>query len=288
MKILKAIVLLFLSCGTVCAQAPLRSGKPVMSSDPEGVAPLGVLQAIASLPVGSAYLKASDTNPSVFLLAKVGTPGARGLYFATMEGIRKPGGELVFGRPVKVKAFWGKPKNMPVYGCVFNYKGGVLSLWAESKESLTLASFDPDTRELSKIASVPVDGLEGVHSISAVELADGTLDVTAIAGDGSRYRTDRAKDESWYDGAMIYKGCIAKGGLRTMILKDPAKGGSFKDASPASFIIAPTGAVRICDPFMGADGYLVVNRFGVFAWQEASSVKVPRCRVLDESGDKVV
>ena len=73
MKILKAIVLLFLSCGTVCAQAPLRSGKPVMSSDPEGVAPLGVLQAIASLPVGSAYLRASDTNPSVFLLAKVCT-----------------------------------------------------------------------------------------------------------------------------------------------------------------------------------------------------------------------
>lgn len=288
MKILKAIVLLFLSCGTVCAQAPLRSGKPVMSSDPEGVAPLGVLQAIASQPVGSAYLRTSDSNPSVFLLAKVGTPGARGLYFATMEGIRKPGGELVFGRPVKVKAFWGKPKNMPVYGCVFNYKGGVLSLWAESQESLTLASFDPDTRELSKIASIPVEGLAGVHSISAVELADGTLDVTAIAGDGSRYRTDRAKDESWYDGAMIYKGCIAKGGLRTMILKDPARGGSFKDASPASFMIAPTGVARICDPFMGADGYLVVNRFGVFTWQEAASAKSPRCRVLDESGDKVV
>ena len=288
MKILKAIVLLFLSCGVLCAQAPLRSGKPVMSSDPEGVAPLGVLQAIASLPAGSAYLHDTDSNPSLFILAGVGTPAARGLYCATMEGIRKPGGELVFGRPVKIKAYWGKPKNMPVYGCVFNYKGGVLSLWAESQESLAMASYDPETRELSKFASIPVEGLAGVHSISALELADGTLEVTAIAGDGSRYRTDRAKDESWYDGALIYKGDIAKGGLRKMILKDPVKGGSFKEASAVSWMVAPTGVGRISDAFMGADGYLVVNRFGVLGWQEASSAKTPRCRVRDDSGRQVM
>lgn len=269
------------------AQVPLKSGKPVMSSDPDGIAPLGVLQTIATVPAGAVYLKPGDANPSLFLLARVGVPSSRGVYVATLNGVRKAGGELVFDKPVKIKAYWGKPSKMPDYGCFFNYKGGVLSFWAESKESLTLASYNPDEKQLVKIASVKVGGLGGVYGISAVELENGSIEITAIAGDGSRYRTDRAQNESWYDGAMIYKGAISKGGIRKMTLTDPLKGGSFTEASPASFMIALSGAVRIQDSFMGADGYLAVNRFGVLGWQDASSSRVGRSWVRDASGKSI-
>lgn len=289
MKRITSILLLLLCLvGILSAQAPLRSGKPLMSSDPEGLAPLGILQAVASLPVGAAYLSPEAVNPSLFLLARVGTPGSRGLYVSTLSGTRKAGGELVFEQPKKIKPYWGKPSAMPAYGCLFNYKGGVLSLWAENKDHLTLASYHPDTRELSRVASVEVEGLSGILSLSATELEDGSLCVTALCSDGSKYRADRAKDESWYDGAMIYKGDLSKGGIRRMILKDPLKGGSFKEASPASFIIAPTGAVRLQDGFMGADGYLVVNRFGTLGWQDASDPALPRGWVRNEALDQIL
>lgn len=287
MKKAGLITLLAALCIGAFAQAPLKSGKPVMSSDPDGIAPLGVLQTTATLPCGAAYLRASDAKPSVFLLARVGVPSSRGVYVATMSGVHKAGGELVFDRPAKIKAYWGKPSSIPAYGCFFNYKGAVLSFWAESRESLALASYDPDARQLSKIASVKVGGLDGVFGISASELEDGSIEIAAIAGDGSRYRTDRARNESWYDGAMIYKGDISKAGIRKMTLSDPLKGGSFTQASPASFMTALSGAVRLQDSFLGADGYLAVNRFGTLGWQDASSSKCARSWVLDASGRQI-
>ena len=288
MRFIKVFLLLLLTGSLVQAQPPLRSGRPVMSADPEGLSPLGVLQAVASLPVGAAYLRPDDPNPSLFLLARVGTPGARGLYCTTLSGTRKAGGELVFAQPEKISAFWGKPKNMPSYGCLFNYRGGVLSFWAEGRETLALAAYNPDTRELSRIASVPVENLSGVLSLSATELEDGSVCLTALCSDGSKYRPSRNGDESWYDGAHIYKGQLAKGGLRSLILKDPLKGGRLQEVSHASFITAPTGAVRLQDGFMDADGYLVVNRFGTLGWQEAASAEAPRRWVRDERGAQVV
>lgn len=287
MKVAKLIMFLVLCRTPALAQAPLRSGRPLMSSAPEGLAPMGILQAAASLPVGSAYLDSEAKYPSVFLVARVGVPAARGLYFSTITGTYRQGGQFVFGAPVKVKAYWGKPSNMPAYGCVFNYKGGVFSLWAEGRGTLTLASFNKATREMTKIASVPVEGLDGVFSLSASELPDGTVEITALAGDGTKYRVDRIKGESWYDGAHIFKGALSKGGVRSMILKDPLKGGRLEPVSAQSFIIAPTGVVRVKDEFLGADGYLVVNRFGITAWQDASSKGAARAWVRDADGSQL-
>ena len=253
------------------AQAPLKSGKPLMSSAESGLAPLGVTMGIASLPVGAAYISADAKGPSIFLLARNGVPAGRGLFYATMEGINKAGGQFVFSPLVKIKPYWGKPSKMPAYGCVFSYKGSIFSLWAESKMTLALASFNPETRELSKVASVPFEGLEGVHQLSACENADGSIELMAIVSDGSKYRVDRAADESWYDGRHIYKGAISKGGARSAVIKDPLKGGSFVDVAPTDFIIAPTGVVRLKDDFLGADGWLLVNRFGVLGWKDASA-----------------
>ena len=273
------------ACTMLSAQPALKSGKPLKSAAEDGLAPLGVLQSVGSLPVGSAYLGADAALPTVFIQSKVGVPAARGLYFSTMEGSLKAGGNFVFGAPRKVKAYWGKPSKMPIYGCVFNYRGEVFSLWEESSKALTLASFNPETRELSRVASIPFEGLAGVYKISACELSDGRLEVTAIAGDGSSYRVERAKDESWYDGAHIYKGNLSKGGLRRAVLRDIKAGGEFKPVSSEGLVIAPTGAVHLQDSFMGADGWLVVNRFGVLAWQDASSPKAPGSFARDASGN---
>lgn len=287
MRTLKLILLLTLCCTSAAAQPALRSGRPLMSAAPDGLAPLGIIQGVASLPVGAVYLDADAKYPSVFLCARVGVPAARGVFVATMTGSYRQGGQFVFDAPVKLKPFWGKPRNMPAYGCVFNYKGTVLSLWAEGRNSLTLASYNKDSRELSKIASVPVEGLDGVFLLSATELPDGGVEITALCGDGSRYRSDRSKDESWYDGAHIYKGELSKGGLRSMILKDPLKGGRLEPVSEASFITAPTGVVRVKDSFLGADGYLVVNRFGIAAWKDAASQFSPRTWVRDAGGEQL-
>ena len=287
MKRVSIFLTLILCCTALFAQAPLRSGRPLMSSDPEGFAPLGILQSIAALPAGAAYLRPSDPNPSIFLLARAGTPEARGLYCATMAGTRKPGGELVFNAPVKTKPYWGKPSKMPQYGCLFEYKGGVLSFWEEGKNTLTLASYNPDTQELARVASVSVEGLAGVHSLSASELPDGYIELIALVGDGSKYREERAKDESWYDGANIFKGALSRSGVRRVVLKDPLSGGTFKPVSPASFLIAANSAIGLKDDFLGADGYLVGNRFGTLAWQEASSIDAPRGWVRDETGRQV-
>ena len=287
MKKVTLLLILLLGCGSLHGQAPLRSGRPLMSSDPEGFAPLGVMQAIATRPAGAAYLRPGDANPSLFLLVRAGTPGARGLYCATLAGTRKPGGELVFDAPVKIKPYWGKPSQMPGYGCIFEYKGSVLSYWEESKNSLALASYNPDTKELSRIANVSVEGLSGIHALSASELPDGSIELLALVGDGTQYRVPRAKDESWYDGANIFKGALSRSGVRRMVLKDPLSAGSFKPASPAAFLIAANSAVGLKDDFMGADGYLVGNRFGTLAWQEASSADAPRRWVRDETGRQV-
>ena len=260
-----------LSVTAANAQPPLRSGKPIMSSAEGGLAPLEVTLAGASLPVGAAYLTQDAAYPSLFLLVRVAVPAARGLYCATMEGTYKAGGQFVFSAPVKVKPYWGKPSKMPAYGCLFPCKGSILSLWAESRETLTLASYNPETRELSKIASLPFSGLEGVYSLSAGELPDGSIEVLALVGNGGKYRKERAADESWYDGTHTYKGDISKGGVRSAIIKDILKGGSFKDVVPSDFIIAPTGALRLKHDFLGADGYLVINRFGVFGWKDSAA-----------------
>ena len=256
-----------------------------MSSAEGGLAPLGVMLGVASIPVGAAYLGNDAAYPSLFLLARVGVPGARGLYCATMEGTYKAGGQFVFSAPVKVKAYWGKPSKMPSYGCLFPYKGSVLSLWAESKENLTLASYNAETRELSKIASLPFEGLDGVYSLSACEHPNGGIEILALVGDGGKYRKERSVNESWYDGAHIYKGDISKGGVRSAVIKDIRKGGSFKEVVPTDFIIAPTGALRLKHDFLGADGYLVVNRFGVFGWKDSAAAG--RGFARDASGHQI-
>ncbi len=252
------------------AQPALRSGKPIMSADEKGLAPLGVTQAIATRPIGIAYVSAESASPSLFLMVRSGVPTARGIFYSTMEGTEKAGGRFVFSPPAKLKPYWGKPSNMPSYGCVFQFKGRVFSYWAEENASLALASFNPETREVTKVASVPFEGLEGIHYLSAIEGPGGTLELTALVNDGSKYRVDRQKDESWYDGAHIYKGAIARGGVRRAVVKDLLKGGRFEEAVPQDFMISPTGTVRIKDDFLGADGYLVVNRFGSVLWSDKS------------------
>lgn len=283
MKKYLTIITAVLLVVSATAQPALRSGGPIMSADEKGLAPLGVLQGVASQPVGIAYTSADAAAPSLFLAVRVGVPAARGLYCSTMEGTEKAGGRFVFAPPVKLKPYWGKPSNMPPYGCLFQFKGGVFSFWAESKSSLVLASFNLQTRELTKVASVPFEGLEGIHSLSAIEGPDGTLELTALVSDGTKYRVDRLKGESWYDGAHIYKGAISHGGVRRAVVKDLLKGGKFEEAVPKDFMIAPTGSVRINDDFLGADGYLVVNRFGSIRWSDANGKQYVR----DGSGNQI-
>ena len=253
----------------IFGQSQIRSGRPLMAGA-EGLATLNVGYVYNMYPIGYAN-PGGDANPTIFIMAKGGIGSSRGLYSATYL-YTTDDGHAVFSTPKKIKAFWGTPKSMPRYGCVFNFAGEVLSLWRETKNTLSVARYDKTSNTLVKLSSVEVEGLSRVDWLTACILKDKVVEIDAVYNNHVGYRPkDMGEDESYYDGAGIYRGTIPQGGVKRYFFKGINNISTPEILTDKNFIYAPNSAVRIGD---GKDEiYIVTNTLGALSFFDCESDK---------------
>ena len=261
--IICAFLLIIAQLSALAQNAPV-SGKPLMAGGEKHLAPLRVGLVYHQLPVGYADFPGS-TKPTLFLVSKGGIASARGLYFSTLRYMTEDG-HPVFTTPKKIKCFWGSGKNIPDYGCVFNFKGEIMSVWKASETELHVARYNPQANQLQSVGRITVGLLKDVQTISATELSDGSVELVLGYRDGGRYRpADFDGVESYYNAAGIYRGDLPWGGVKKIHLTDFRASSMIQSVTSPDRLLVLSGAARISHED-GGWGYVVSNTLGAFAY----------------------
>lgn len=264
MRIAVSIFLFLSSIFSVMAQSVPESGKALKAGGEKHLAPLTLGMVYNQHPLGYATLP-GKTKPSVFLSSKGGVAAARGLYYSTFRYMTDDG-YPVFTTPKKIKCFWGSAKHMPNFGCVFDFKGEVMSVWKASDTDLYVARYNPQTNELQRVGTITVGMLSDVMSVRASELPDGSVELVFAYRDGSRYRPSGYDNiSSYYDGAGIYRGEIPWGGVRKVVVTDFRATCLINTVTSPDRLLAITSAVRLSHGD-GSWGYVVSNTLGALAY----------------------
>ena len=277
-------LLLLVAQLTAFAQSAPVSGKALKAGGEKHLAPLSIGWVYNQHPVGYANLP-GQTNPTLFLSSKGGVAKSRGLFFSTLRYMTDEGNP-VFTTPKKIKCFWGTAKSMPDYGCVFNFKGEVMSVWKASNSELTVARYNPQTNELLRVGVITVGMLSDVTSIRATELADGSVELVIAYRDGSRYRPAGYDDiSSYYDGAGIYRGELPWGGVKKIVVSDFRSTNMLTSVTSPDRLLAQVCAVRVSHKD-GGWGYVVSNTLGALAYLDKDS-DYKRQYLWTAKGDKL-
>ena len=284
MRLIICAFLLIIAQLSASAQSTPVSGKALKAGGEKHLAPLSIGWVYNQHPVGYAYLP-GQTDPTLFLSSKGGVSRSRGLYFSTLRYITEDGNP-VFTTPKKIKCFWGTPKNMPDYGCVFNFKGEVMSVWKVSNTELTVARYNPQTNELLRVGVITVGMLSDVTAIRATELSDGSVELVIAYRDGSRYRPAGYDDiSSYYDGAGIYRGELPWGGVKKIVISDFRSTNMITTVTPPDRLLAQICAVRVSHKD-GSWGYVVSNTLGALAYLDKDN-EYKRQYLWNAQGEKL-
>lgn len=264
MRLILCTLLLVVAQISALAQSAPVSGKPLVAGGEKHLGPLRVGLVYHQQPVGYANFPGSDKH-TLFLVSKGGIASARGLYFSTMRYVTEDG-HPVFTTPKKIKCFWGSGKNIPDLGCVFNFKGEVMSVWKASDTELNVARYNPQANELQSVGRITVGLLKDVQTINATELSDGTVELVLGYRDGERYRpADFDGFVSYYDAAGIYRGELPWGGVKKIHLTDFRASCMIQSVTAPDRLLVLSGATRI-NHEDGGWGYVVSNTLGAFAY----------------------
>ena len=200
MKRTITLIIMAVCIQTLSAQTAPVSGNPLRAGGENNLAPLSIGLVYNQFPLGYANIPGTS-GPALFVASKSGVGSARGLYFSVFRYFTSDGNP-VFTNPKKVKCFWGSPKNMPEVGCVFDFKGEVMSVWKMSDSELMVARYEPQSNELLRMGVITPGLLATVNSIKATPLPDGSVELVFGYRDGAKYRPkDHDKISSYYDGA---------------------------------------------------------------------------------------
>lgn len=284
MKRTITLIIMAVCIQTLSAQTAPVSGNPLRAGGENNLAPLSIGLVYNQFPLGYANIPGTS-GPALFVASKSGVGSARGLYFSVFRYFTSDGNP-VFTNPKKVKCFWGSPKNMPEVGCVFDFKGEVMSVWKMSDSELMVARYEPQSNELLRMGVITPGLLATVNSIKATPLPDGSVELVFGYRDGAKYRPkDHDKISSYYDGAGIYKGEIPYGGVKKLVVSDFRSGVMMTNVTDADNMLALTGAARI-NHADGSWGYVTSNTLGALAYTDANNPSV-RKHLWKEDGARL-
>lgn len=284
MKRIITLIIMAVCVQTLSAQTAPVSGKPLMAGGEKHLAPLSIGLVYNQQPVGYAHLPGTDAA-TLFVASKSGVGPARGLFHSTFRYFT-PDGHPVFTAPKKIKCFWGSPKNMPDVGCIFDFKGEVMSVWKISDSELMIGRYVPQSNELVRVGTITVGLIATVTSVKATPLSDGSVELVFGYRDGSRYRPkDHDKLASYYDGAGLYKGEMPYGGVKKMVISDFRTGGSMTTVTAADNMLALTGAARV-NYKDGTWAYVSSNTLGALAYTDPASPAV-RAHLWTPQGERL-
>ncbi len=265
-RLLFVVLCLFQCLGFISNAQTLKSGHPIMSGETNGYAPYTTGAVVSMHPLGTAKLRPNDKAAALFVLSKTSVGEDRGYFY--MEYLHStPDGAPVFGEPKRIYHFFGgSSSRWPVSGQFFNYNGSVYSLWQfRNSTVLALGKFDPVTNQLTRITDINVGNMANVSSISVKVLKDNSIEITMLYSENKRYRPERDPNESYYDGANIWKGNIVRGGVKSAVIQNFNQSASATIVTSNTFMQSATGAIRF-NPDENVDGYVVCNSLSSLAW----------------------
>ena len=268
----------------LAANAQLKSGEPVPSGGPDGLAPMSFGLTYSCHPIGYS-IPDGAAGPDVFVVIKSGMPSAKGLWLCSHDGITSDGSPI-YRQVKRVKTPWDKDKKLPGRLKVFQ-DGDVTNLLKLTMTRISVCEYDGNGNFVMKYEE-KIDGLSAnVSTFDCIRRGKNRIEVVLLCNDGAKYRPETFKGDtqSYYDGAGMYRGSFPRAGvMKFLVDNDWAQvSGVSQVTEDLSAIVAPTEIAAIRDKSGNRDGYVITNSQGCMKFVDAVSGNVEYINGLDNN-----
>ena len=256
-----------LACEPAAEQTvrPLQNGTPIMAGGESGLSPMSFGLCYSNKPVGCAFIT-SEEHPDFFVAITSGMAEALGLWWCRYD-YSLADGNVVYKDPVRVDLPWMNAKNNKPFANihVFQDEGKVWLLKLTSK-TLSVAEMGKDGN-FTLVEEKKWSGFPHIAGFDCIRRSPDEIEIAIMCTDGKPYRPETfpGDSQSYYDGAGIYRGNLAKGGI-FRITVDNSWNQTGEPVKVTDMNVGINFCRLACVRNGEIDGYLVANSLGAMKY----------------------